>query len=138
MLRFLTAGESHGRALLAMIESFPAGCTISEGEINRHLARRQMGFGRGARMKIEKDRAVILSGIRHGQTLGSPISIMIDNRDWPNWERVMAPFGPLPIDLTPAEKRLVQGKSSPRPGHGDLAGAVKYHTHDLRNVLERG
>ncbi len=134
MIRFSTAGESHGRALIAMIESFPAGYDISVDGINAQLARRQKGYGRGARMKIEKDRAKILSGIRHGVSLGSPIACLIENRDWPAWENTMNPSASSAKTKAAAETRKV---TAPRPGHADLAGGIKYHFHDLRNVLER-
>jgi chorismate synthase len=134
MIRFSTAGESHGRALIALIESFPAGYEISIDGIDTQLARRQKGYGRGARMKIEHDRARILSGVRHGISLGSPIACLIENRDWSAWENAMDPSGPTAKTKAAAETRKVVG---PRPGHADLAGGVKYNTHDLRNVLER-
>ncbi len=134
MIRFSTAGESHGRALIALVESFPAGYAISIDGIDAQLARRQKGYGRGARMKIEHDRAQILSGIRHGISLGSPIVCLIENRDWPAWENTMNPSGPSAKTKAAAKTRKV---TAPRPGHADLAGGIKYHTHDLRNVLER-
>ncbi len=127
-LRFLTAGESHGKALTAVIEGMPAGLALSEDDIVRDLARRQGGYGRGGRQKIESDRAEILSGVRHGLTLGSPIALMIANRDWENWRNVMGVETPEgPVDKV---TRL-------RPGHADLAGAMKYAQDDVRNVLER-
>ena len=136
MLRFLTAGESHGRGLMALVESFPAGYDVSADDINRQLERRQRGYGRGGRMQIERDRVTILSGVRGGKSLGSPIACLIDNIDWPNWQHLMAPDSLRPDKWTADERR--RGKTSaPRPGHADLAGAVKYFTHDLRNVLER-
>lgn len=131
MVRFFTAGESHGRGLVAMVEQFPAGFAVSEKAINNQLARRQRGFGRGKRMGIERDRVHILSGVRHGLTLGSPIALLIENRDWPNWRDAMNPARP--GGKAPRAKSL----TAPRPGHADLAGAIKYDTHDLRNVLER-
>jgi len=137
MLRFVTAGESHGRALVAVVESFPAGFALSVDEINRHLARRQGGFGRGRRMRIEKDTATILSGLRYGITLGSPIACQIDNRDWVNWEKVMNPLGVPDEALNDREERLANRTTAPRPGHADLSAAIKYDTHNLRNVLER-
>lgn len=127
MLRFVTAGESHGRALVGLVESFPAGFPLSRDEIDRQLARRRHGYGRGPRMRIEPDRAIILSGVRRGRTLGSPIAIMIENRDW---REDMTPDGPIPR----GEYRPV---SVPRPGHADLAGAIKYNTLDIGDVLER-
>jgi len=129
VLRFLTAGESHGPALTAIVEGMPAGVPVTEEAINRHLARRQVGFGRGERMKIERDSARVLSGIRFGQTLGSPIGLLIENRDWANWTDRMRQFGP--------PDQFVPPISVPRPGHADLPGMVKYDTPDLRNILER-
>lgn len=128
MIRYFTAGESHGPALTAIIEGIPAGLPVSAEQINRQLQRRQGGYGRGGRMKIESDQARILSGMRGGMSLGSPISLMIENRDWPNWQAYMDSAA---ADL---ETRRVK---VPRPGHGDLAGAIKYGHHDFRNILER-
>lgn len=128
MFRFLTAGESHGKGLVAIIEGVPAGLALSEEYLASHLARRQAGYGRSLRMQLEKDRAEVLSGVRHGLTLGSPISLLIQNRVWADWQQEMA--------VEP-----VQGDSHPvtrlRPGHADLAGAAKYHQQDVRNILER-
>lgn len=125
----MTAGESHGPALTGILEGLPAGLPLESGYINAQLARRQMGYGRGARMKIEEDRVELLAGVRFGVTIGSPIAMRIINRDWENWEREMAIEGP------GAETQRV---TLPRPGHADYAGGVKYgHTGDLRNVLER-
>lgn len=128
MLRYLTAGESHGPALTAVIEGMPAGLELSSEYINRQLARRQQGYGRGGRMKIETDQAEILSGVRGGKTLGSPVTLQIKNRDWENWSQIMASGE---ADL--ASRRV----TVPRPGHGDLAGHIKYGHEDLRNILER-
>ena len=129
MLRFLTAGESHGPALTGIIEGLPAGMLLEAEYINEHLARRQQGHGRGGRMKIEEDNVELLGGVRFGLTLGSPIAMRIVNRDWENWDRKMAVEGP------EADTHKV---TVPRPGHADFAGGVKYgHTADLRNVLER-
>ena len=128
--RFLTAGESHGEALTAVIDGVPAGLSLTEDDINGDLARRQRGYGRGGRMKIERDQAHISSGVRWGLTLGSPISLTIQNRDWENWQQTMA-VGPLPSGAAP------KTVTRPRPGHADLAGAMKYGHHDIRNVLER-
>jgi chorismate synthase len=130
-LRFTTAGESHGQALVAILEGLPAGLRVDGGEIDRELARRQWGYGRGGRMKIERDHAEILSGVRHGLTLGSPIALMIQNKDWANWTEVMSAE---PRDLPDEKSRRVK---RPRPGHADLAGGQKYDARDLRNVLER-
>jgi chorismate synthase len=131
MFRFTTAGESHGRALVAIVEGLPAGMPVDIDLVNVELQRRQHGYGRGARMKIEQDRVEILSGVRHGLTLGSPLALMIENKDWPNWGDVMAADA---RELAPEKSRRVK---RPRPGHADLAGGLKYDTRDLRNVLER-
>ena len=131
MFRFTTAGESHGRALVAIVEGLPAGLPVNVDQINHELWRRQQGYGRGARMKIEKDEVEILSGVRHGLTLGSPLALMIENKDWANWDEVMAVE---PKELAPEKSRRVK---RPRPGHADLAGGLKYDARDLRNVLER-
>ncbi|MCG8605604.1 chorismate synthase, partial [bacterium] len=127
-LRFLTAGESHGPALVGIVEGIPAGLKITEDSIFKQLQRRQMGHGRGGRMKIEKDRARILSGVRFGQTLGSPIALYLENKDWKNWQEKMA------IEEKPSAAKEV---TVPRPGHADFAGAFKYGHQDIRNVLER-
>lgn len=141
-MRFLTAGESHGRALVVVIEGFPALVKVEREEIDRELSRRQKGYGRGGRMKIEKDRVEILSGLRHGVTLGSPISFLISNRDWENWTEAMDAFeknGKNRIELKEDDRLDGIGVevTAPRPGHADLAGAFKYGFTDLRNVLER-
>jgi chorismate synthase len=127
-LRFTTAGESHGPGLTAVVEGLPAGLTLTPDDIDRDLARRQLGHGRGGRMKIEKDRAQVTSGIRHGRTLGSPIALRVDNRDFANWEERMNPW---PVEAAVEEVHL------PRPGHADLAGLQKFGFTDVRNVLER-
>lgn len=127
-IRFLTAGESHGQALNTIIEGLPAGLELAEDDIALQLKRRQRGYGRGGRMQIEKDRAQILSGVRYGKTLGSPISLLIYNKDWPNWTQKMSVS---PVD-DPVDKLQM-----PRPGHADFAGMVKYQFDDLRNILER-
>lgn len=127
-LTFLTAGESHGRGLLGILDGIPASLDISENEINIQLARRQMGHGRGGRMKIETDTAEIWSGVRHGKSLGSPIGILIHNKDWDNWTKKMSVE---PID------DAVKKVTLPRPGHADLAGIQKFGFDDIRNVLER-
>ncbi|NTU43600.1 MAG: chorismate synthase, partial [Nitrospirales bacterium] len=128
-LRFLTAGESHGKGLTGIVEGIPAGLSLSAEDIDRDLARRQLGYGRGGRMKIEKDRAEILSGVRWGKTMGSPISLFIENRDWKNWQEGMSAES----DHTGS----IAAVTRPRPGHADLAGALKYNQPDVRNILER-
>jgi chorismate synthase len=127
-LRFTTAGESHGPALTAVLEGLPAGLRLTPEDIDRDLARRQLGHGRGGRMKIEKDRAKVTAGVRHGVTLGSPIALQIENRDYANWEERLNPW---PVEAEVEEVHL------PRPGHADLAGLQKYGFTDVRNVLER-
>jgi chorismate synthase len=129
---FITAGESHGKCLVAIIEGLPAGLPIDPAFINRELWRRQQGYGRGGRMKIESDEAEVLSGVRHGKTLGSPISLLIRNRDFENWQDVMAVE---PREF--ADEKRARKLTRPRPGHTDLAGGLKYDTHDLRDILER-
>ena len=129
MLRFYTAGESHGKGIFAYLEGFPANFPVDFDFINREMARRQKGYGRGGRMKIEKDRVEFLSGVRLGKTLGSPILMAVWNRDYKNWEEIMKPE---PGELPP-EKMVTR----PRPGHADLAGVLKYGFEDIRNVLER-
>jgi chorismate synthase len=131
MFRFNTAGESHGRALVAVVEGLPAGLAVDAEEINRELERRQRGYGRGGRMKIERDRAEILSGVRHGLTLGSPVALTIENKDWKNWSDVMAAE---PREMAAEKSRRVK---RPRPGHADLAGGLKFGARDLRDILER-
>lgn len=133
MFRFNTAGESHGRGLVAIVEGLPAGLEVDAGRINRELGRRQWGYGRGGRMKIEEDRAEILSGVRHGRALGSPVALLIENKDWKNWTEVMAADAPA-SEIAPEKSRRVK---RPRPGHADLAGGLKYGARDLRDVLER-
>jgi len=129
MLRFCTAGESHGEALLAVISGIPAGVDIDQDFVNHELWRRQQGYGRGGRMRIERDTAHFISGVRHGKTIGSPVSLRIENRDWKNWEEA------LPVSAgDPAKHKRV---ASPRPGHADLAGALKYNLPEARYVLER-
>jgi chorismate synthase len=129
MLRFLTAGESHGPSLTVIVEGMPANWPIDLEAINRHLARRQGGYGRGGRMKIEKDEVRVTSGIRWGETLGSPVTLVVDNKDWKNWSRKMS------VDPADRDESIVVTR--PRPGHADLVGAMKYDHRDLRNVLER-
>ncbi len=129
MLRFSTAGESHGEALVALVSGLPAGIPYDGDFLNRELWRRQQGYGRGGRMRIEQDTAHVLSGVRHGQTIGSPVAMTLANRDWKNWEEL------LPVEAgDPAKHKAV---ASPRPGHADLAGALKYDFKDARYVLER-
>src|SRR5919197_5198454 len=130
MLRFLTAGESHGPALTSILEGMVAGVPISSKEIRGELARRRHGYGRGTRMKLEEDRLEILGGIRHGKTLGSPISLVIRNTEWPKWQGVMAIEAEDAVEEDPQLTR-------PRPGHADLAGMLKYGFGDARPVLER-
>ena len=127
-LKFLTAGESHGQGLLGILDGMPAGLEISEDYIGVHLARRQRGYGRGGRMKIEKDRTEIWCGVRHGESLGSPIGLIVRNKDWENWTKKMS--------VTPV-KDEIRKVTLPRPGHADLAGIQKYGFDDIRNVLER-
>src|SRR5690349_13567372 len=131
MLTFRTAGESHGPALIALIEGLPAHLAIDFEFIDHELKRRQGGYGRGGRMKIEKDQVRFMSGVRHGKTIGSPISMMIENRDWANWEEIMSASE---VSGDAATKRRV---TRPRPGHTDLAGSLKYNHVDARNILER-
>lgn len=128
MLRFLSSGESHGKALTVIVDGYPSNVSISSERINHELARRQRGYGRGGRMQIEKDTVEILSGVRFGTTLGTPITLLIKNKDWENWTDIMDPEG------QPTDKRQIL---EPRPGHADLVGGIKYGFYDLRNVLER-
>lgn len=134
MLRFLTAGESHGKALVTIVDGVPAGLAIDFDAITTQLRRRQTGYGRGRRMLIESDRAEALSGIRHGFSTGSPIALMIPNKDWENWQRTMHVEAEMPSEASGADRPAV---TRPRPGHADLAGFVKYGHDDIRNVLER-
>ncbi len=137
MITYLTSGESHGPALTAMIDGFPAGFPINIEKLNFQMARRQKGYGRGGRMKIEKDQVQIISGIRNGYTMGGPITFLIENKDWKNWKEIMDPIKPIAKDLSDKKKNLTYGNTRPRPGHSDLPGAVKWNHYDLRNVLER-
>src|SRR5213083_167732 len=127
-LRFTTAGESHGPGLVAIVEGLPAGLELDRERLDREMARRQLGYGRGARMKIESDAVEIRSGVRHGKTLGSPVAVLVANRDYANWEERMNPW---PVDAE------VEEVHTPRPGHADLAGLLKFGHSDVRNVLER-
>src|SRR6185503_8271205 len=134
MLRFLTAGESHGPSLVVIVEGVPAGLPLSASDLLPDLARRQLGYGRGRRMAIEQDRAEILAGVRRGRTLGSPIALLIRNRDWANWQHTMSVEADPPESAGGARRNAV---TRPRPGHADLAGGLKYGHTDLRDVLER-
>ena len=131
MFRFVTAGESHGQALITWISGLPAGVPIDFEFIQNELNRRQLGYGRGGRQKIEKDRVEALAGIRHGQTIGAPITMRIENRDWANWEKA------LPVEDLPGEQGSKRPLTAPRPGHADLAGSMKFNFHDARYILER-
>jgi chorismate synthase len=131
MLKFYTAGESHGQALLAFVSGLPASLPVDVNFINHELHRRQLGYGRGGRQKIEKDRADIFAGVRHGQTIGAPIALRIENRDWANWENI------LPVEATAESAGKERKLLAPRPGHADLAGSQKFNFHDARYVLER-
>ncbi|HAM16679.1 MAG TPA: chorismate synthase, partial [Eggerthellaceae bacterium] len=128
-MQLITAGESHGPQLTAIVDGVPAGLRVSEESINADLARRQAGYGRGGRQAIERDTVRIVSGVRFGRTIGSPIALVVENRDWQNWTDRMAAFGDAPDDL----KR----ETTPRPGHADLVGALKIDSNDCRDVLER-
>src|SRR5436190_19640593 len=134
MLRFLTAGESHRNALIAILEGMPAGLSVDFDAMTAELRRRQGGYGRGRRMAIESDRAEALSGVRHGKTTGGPIALLIPNKDWENWQRTMHVEREMPEEASGVERPPV---TRPRPGHADLAGFVKYGHDDMRNVLER-
>jgi chorismate synthase len=134
MLRFLTAGESHGRTLVVIVDGLPAGLAVDAGALTHDLRRRQQGYGRGRRMAIESDTAVIAGGVRHGRTTGAPVAVTIDNRDWVNWAFTMHPDENPPADAGGANRAPV---TRPRPGHADLAGAIKYGHDDIRDVLER-
>jgi chorismate synthase len=131
--RFVTAGESHGPALAAVVEGVPAGLPLAASWIDHELRRRQGGYGRGGRMRIESDRAEILSGVRHGETLGSPLTLLVRNRDWANWT---VPMSPEPL-AEPGDDEALRRVHLPRPGHADLVGVLKYHRADARDVLER-
>src|SRR5947199_9587159 len=131
MLSFRTAGESHGQALIALVEGIPAHLSVDFDFIDHELKRRQSGYGRGGRMKIERDQVRFLSGVRHGKTIGSPIAMMIENRDWEDWEQIMSVRE---VAGDSGDKRRV---TRPRPGHTDLAGSLKYNHTDARNILER-
>ena len=132
MLKFLTAGESHGKCLTGILEGVPANLSITEGDINKELARRQTGYGRGNRMAIEKDKAEITAGVRLGKTIGSPLAMVIENRDWENWKEIMN-IGA----MGKGQWARMEEVTRPRPGHADLPGAMKYNQYDIRNILER-
>src|SRR5919107_100035 len=134
MLRFLTAGESHGQALVMTMDGMPAGLQIDIDALNAQLRRRQGGYGRGRRMQIESDTAEMIAGIRRGRTTGAPIALLIRNRDWVNWQQTMHVEAEMPEGATGTKRSNV---TRPRPGHADLAGAVKYGHDDIRDVLER-
>src|SRR5689334_4630978 len=134
MLRFLTAGESHGLALVTIVEGIPSGLQIDFSALTAELRRRQCGYGRGRRMEIESDRAEVLSGVRHGVTTGAPIALLIRNRDWVNWQQTMYVEREMPAEASGTKRADV---TRPRPGHADLAGAIKYGHDDIRDVLER-
>ncbi len=132
MLHFTTAGESHGSSLVAILEGMPAGVPLLAADIDAQLTRRQQGYGRGRRMQIESDRAEILSGVRAGETIGSPIAMLVRNQDWRNWEEIMS-AAPIAADPSPRKRAVTR----PRPGHADLAGMLKYDREDARDILER-
>ncbi len=148
MLNFKTAGESHGKGLMAIIDGLPAGIEVNIDHINKKLARRQGGYGRGGRMKIETDQVEVISGIRQGNTMGSPVSLIISNKDWDNWQEVMSVEKNIADSENPVNNEVIIKKDNklkkikkvvtrPRPGHADLAAAQKYNTKDIRNILER-
>ena len=132
-MRYITAGESHGPQLTTIIEGIPAGMPLTTEDINHELARRQKGYGRGRRMQIETDMVNITGGVRHGFTLGSPLSLVVENKDWKHWTKIMG-IDPLILENLEEVKRKV---TRPRPGHADLVGGIKYGHRDMRNVLER-
>src|SRR5215475_5241555 len=131
MLRFETAGESHGECLVATLVGLPAGIPISLEAVNRELWRRQQGYGRGGRMKIETDRVEIVAGVRHSHTIGSPVAILVRNKDWSNWTEALT------VENFQGAEEKRKPVTRPRPGHADLAGAIKYNFHDARYILER-
>ena len=138
MLRWLTAGESHGPALVAVLEGLPAGVPVTSSDIATQLARRRLGYGRGARMKFEQDQVTLLGGVRHGVSMGGPFAVQIGNTEWPKWEQIMAPDPPDDVTAD-ALKSMARNAplTRPRPGHADLAGMQKYGFEDARPVLER-
>src|SRR5271168_2256739 len=131
MFRFVTAGESHGQALITWVSGLPAGVPIDFEFVHGELHRRQLGYGRGGRQKIEKDKVEALAGIRHGQTIGAPIALRIENKDWANWEQAMA------VEDRAADHAARRPLTAPRPGHADLPGGLKFNLHDARYILER-
>jgi chorismate synthase len=131
MLRFVTAGESHGQALIAWISGLPAGLGVDTEFVNAELHRRQLGYGRGGRQRIEKDHVDFIAGVRHGKTIGAPVALRIENKDWQNWEKA------LPVEDSDGAEDAQRPLTAPRPGHADLAGALKFNFHDARYVLER-
>ncbi len=144
MVEYKTAGESHGKGLMVIIDGIPAGIEVDLNLINDKLSRRQGGYGRGGRMKIEKDKVDIISGIRNGKTMGSPVGILINNKDWDNWKQVMSPYKEKILDKNEIIikkddkiKKIIAKVTKPRPGHADLAGVLKYNLNDIRNILER-
>lgn len=140
MLRWTTAGESHGQALVTVMENMPAGVALTRSDVSRELARRRLGYGRGARMKFEADEVTFLGGVRHGLTLGSPIAIMIANTEWPKWTTIMS-ADPVDLDDPDVAKEMDSGRGArltrPRPGHADLSGMLKYGHTEARPILER-
>ena len=134
MLTYVTAGESHGQALITVIENVPSNLNVAPETINCDLKRRQSGYGRGGRMKIESDQVQILTGVRHGKTIGSPLTMLIENRDWKNWSEIMSSA---PVEISEDDKKRAQPVTRPRPGHADISGAIKYNQSDIRNILER-
>lgn len=140
-IRYLTAGESHGKGLTTIIEGLPSNLEITSDSINKELFRRRMGYGRGERMKIERDSVEILSGIRFGKTIGSPVALFIENKDWENWQEVMSPEFRAQSLKSKAQSSKIRNQNlpvtRPRPGHADLSGAIKYNQRDIRNILER-
>lgn len=136
MLRFTTAGESHGPALISVLEGMPAGVPLLANDVDIELARRQQGYGRGRRMQIEKDTVEFLSGVRAGETLGAPIAMMVRNKDWANWQEIMDP-APRPEDLGPDKRPRKRAVTRVRPGHADLTGLLKFDREDARDILER-
>jgi len=137
MLRYLTAGESHGPQLTAVVDGLPAGLPVDLDKINHQLSRRQKGYGRGSRMDIEKDKVQVVSGVRFGRTMGGPVTLVILNLDWQNWQETMNPLQPAPEDAGLLQEGSAPETTRPRPGHADLTGGIKWNHYDLRNVIER-